>query len=78
MNRDVTDPQSRREFFRSAGRHLLLGAMGIGGFVVTRREGAKPVRQVCHNKSVCCNCGAFEQCRLPAALSAKQSDGEAT
>jgi hypothetical protein len=64
---------SRREFFRSLGRYGVLGALAAGGAVAGRR-GINRSRQKCVNKSVCCNCKAFDDCRLPAALSAKDAD----
>ncbi len=64
--------KSRREFFRSVGRYLTLGLIGAGGGTLAGRALDKD-SQRCVNRSVCCNCAALKGCRLPAALSAKQS-----
>jgi len=63
---------TRREFFRSLGRYITLGAIGAGGGVVASRRGIDPGSHRCINKSVCCSCGVYDGCRLPAALSAKE------
>ena len=67
---------NRREFFRSLGRYMTLGLIGVGGGVLASRRGVNREGQRCRNKSVCCNCGVFSDCRLPAALSAKQHGEE--
>lgn len=64
---------NRREFFRSLCRYLTLGLLGAGGGALAARRTVDRKGQRCINKSVCCKCGAFAGCRLPAALSAKQS-----
>lgn len=66
-------PQSRREFFRSVGRYAVLGIMTTAGALLAKRGGIDRTSQRCTNKGVCCNCGAYKGCRLPAALSAKQA-----
>lgn len=63
-------PIDRREFFRRLGRYSVLGGVAAGGVFVGRR-GVDRTRQICVNKGVCCGCGEFERCRLPAALSEK-------
>jgi len=64
---------NRREFFRSMGRYLTLGLIGAGGGAVAYRKGVDRNEHRCTNRSVCCSCGSFRDCRLPAALSAKQN-----
>jgi len=59
---------NRREFFRSAGRSLLLGVLALGA--LTLRSRSRKV-QTCLNRSVCSTCTVFRDCGLPAALSAK-------
>ena len=73
---DVEKAASRREFFRGLGRYLTLGLIGVGGGAVVRRRGIDRSEHRCTNKSVCCSCGVFSGCRLPAALSAKERAGE--
>lgn len=70
--------ENRRDFFRSIGRYLTLGLIGVGGGAVAARKGTAREGQSCRNKSVCCNCGVFDSCRLPAALSAKQHARDAS
>jgi hypothetical protein len=77
MHADVEHIQSRREFFRRAGRTLVLGAMGMGGALLVRRKQTTLPGQTCINKSICCNCGRVDACGLPAALSAKGATPEA-
>ncbi len=65
--------QNRREFFRSVGRYAVLGIMTTAGVLLAKRGGIDRTTQRCTNKGVCCNCGSYKRCRLPAALSAKQA-----
>lgn len=65
--------QNRREFFRGLGRNAVLAVLGAGGGLLAKR-GLNASEHRCVNKSVCCNCGAYAGCRLPAALSAKQAE----
>ncbi len=64
-----SDRQSRREFFRAAGRHGLLVALTAAAAVLGRRA----LAQRCISTGVCSNCRAFQVCDLPAALSARQA-----
>jgi hypothetical protein len=63
---------NRRDFFRSLGRYATLGLIGVGGGVLASRRGVDRESHRCQNRSVCCSCGVFRSCGLPAALSAKQ------
>ena len=77
---DGKTQENRRDFFRSLGRYAALGLIGVGGGVLASRRGVDREGHRCQNRSVCCNCGVFGDCRLPAALSAKQNgavDGSA-
>ena len=66
---------NRREFFRSLGRYTVLGTIAAVGALVGGRRGIDRAKQRCVNKSVCGNCPTYDECRLPAALTAKQ-EGE--
>ncbi len=71
-----TSSIERREFFRAAARYLVLGAMAAVGILLARRGGIDRRTQRCDRKGVCCGCRVFEDCRLPAALSAKLAEKE--
>jgi hypothetical protein len=62
------DCGNRREFFRTALRYGLAGALTIVASLVRGGRAG----QGCVNKGLCASCGAFETCGLPSALSAKQ------
>jgi len=76
QNPPFDSAQDRREFLRTAGRYAALGTMAAGGALIASRGEIDRDGQVCINKSVCCNCGAYRGCRLPAALSAKEAGME--
>lgn len=64
----------RRSFFTGFGRYFFLVLIGGGSADLIRRyRKLDPEQQRCINKSVCCNCSAFERCVLPAALSARRA-----
>jgi hypothetical protein len=58
---------TRRELLRSAGRLTFLAGLlaGIGALVAKRGE-------ACTNNGICRSCAAFNGCRLPQALSARE------
>jgi hypothetical protein len=62
---------NRREFFKTAGRWLLV--IGLGAMAARLLIG-KPRRagETCVNYWVCRGCTAFQGCGLPQALSARQ------
>jgi hypothetical protein len=64
-----SDTQSRREFFRSAGRHGLLAVLTATAAVLGRRA----LAQRCINQGICSGCRVFAECGLPQALSARQA-----
>ena len=70
----MAESLSRREFFRTAGRAIALGGLGILVFRLLRRGGARrpAAGETCINDGLCRGCPAFAGCGLPAALSAKQ------
>lgn len=64
---------NRREFLRSGVRYALLaGIAAVSAALVVRRDRALP-GQTCINQGICRGCGAFDDCGLPQALSAKQA-----
>jgi hypothetical protein len=68
-NRDA----SRREFLRGGARYTLLTALAAVSATLFRRSGGKLSGQTCVNQGICRGCGAFADCGLPQALSAKQA-----
>jgi hypothetical protein len=68
---DESRKQSRREFLRGVGRAAAAAGLvgGVAGLVAAGR--ARPP-QDCVNNGFCRACGAYEDCALPAALSAKR------
>lgn len=72
MNKNLRQKQSRRQLFRGFLRYTTLGLLGAasGAFAWKRRRLLREGK--CISKGICRGCEAFEQCGLPAALSAKQ------
>lgn len=63
-------PESRREFFRGAARYGLLSLLAAAASLSARKRTLTGQR--CVNRGLCGNCGVFEGCGLPQALSAKR------
>ena len=63
--------ESRREFFRAAGRYGLLAVVGAAAGLAARPRGLNG--QHCVNQGICSSCGIFANCGLPQALSAKRA-----
>ena len=64
---------SRRELFTAVGRYAALGLLtaGAAGIFIKRR---RLVRQgKCINSGTCAGCEILARCRLPRALSAKET-----
>ena len=63
--------KNRRQLLVSGVRAGLLALLGFAGAgaVAKRRRLVKEGK--CINRSLCCDCKVFDDCRLPAALSAK-------
>ena len=72
MRSSMEAAESRREFFRSAGRYFLLVLLA-GAAAATGRN--KPGGQRCINPGICRGCGAFAGCGLPQALAVKRAKG---
>jgi hypothetical protein len=53
------EPQDRREFMRTAFRAAMLGALGLVGAVLFRRQ------QDCAERGGCDGCHASDGCSLP-------------
>jgi len=66
---DATD---RREFLRGGARYALLAGLAAVSAVLVKRRGAGLPGQTCINQGICRGCGAFADCGLPQALSAKE------
>ncbi|MEI6279738.1 MAG: hypothetical protein WCQ16_10220 [Verrucomicrobiae bacterium] len=54
-----TEPKTRREFLRAAARGALLGAVGLIGAVLFRRQ------QDCAARGGCGGCAVSDGCSLP-------------
>ena len=67
------DRANRREFLRGGFRHALLAGVAAVSATLLKRSGGKLSGQSCINQGICRGCGAFEECGLPQALSAKQA-----
>jgi hypothetical protein len=65
----------RRQFFRDGLRYLTLGGLAAVGGKLVARQAARPAGQVCISAGMCRGCGAFEDCGLPQALSAREASG---
>ena len=68
--------KDRRQFFVNGLRAAVLGVVGAatGAAVIKRRRLLREGK--CLNKSICCDCKVFDDCGLPAALSAKAKGGK--
>jgi hypothetical protein len=64
---------NRRDFFRAGARYSCLAVLGAVASLAARKSG--PANQTCINRGLCGTCGAFAQCGLPQALSAKAKRG---
>ena len=65
---------SRRELFRAIGRGAALAAVAAGVWLAWRR-GRSAAGEKCINRGICRGCQAYDDCRLPAALSRKAAEG---
>ena len=63
--------KNRRELLTGGVRAGLLGLIGLagGGAVAKRRRLLHQGK--CFNRGLCCDCNLFDDCGLPAAMSAK-------
>ncbi|MCA1758385.1 MAG: hypothetical protein LC658_01330 [Bacteroidales bacterium] len=62
---------NRKEFFRTGGRILILGAMAATtGYLVVNQK----VDTTCSVSPACQKCGQFVKCELPQAIETKQNE----
>lgn len=69
----ATAAASRREFLRGGLRHVLLAGLAAASATLARNPARRLPGQTCVNQGLCRGCGAFDDCGLPQALSAKQA-----
>ena len=73
MNRPSPNSSaSRRQFLRDGLRYFMLGGLAAVGGRLVARQANRPAGQVCISAGICRGCGAFADCGLPQALSAKE------
>jgi hypothetical protein len=61
---------NRKEFFKTGGRILILGAMAATtGYLVVNEK----VDTTCAVSPACQKCGQFAKCELPQAIETKQA-----
>jgi len=61
----------RKEFFKTGGRFLILGAMAATtGYLVVNQK----VDTTCSVSQACQKCGEFAKCELPQAIETKKTD----
>jgi len=62
---------NRKEFFKTSGRILILGAMAATtGYLVVNQK----VDTTCSVSPACQKCGEFAKCELPQAIETKQAN----
>ncbi len=66
------DAIGRREFIRSCGRSVLVGALALGALRLFIRKQVSLSGQTCVNHGVCAGCRAYRRCGLPQALSRRR------
>ncbi len=72
MSELFNQKQSRREFFRSIGRYLILGGLlGTTGTLVARRKSAS-ASGLPANIEACQKCSFLRKCDQPVAVLAKK------
>lgn len=63
--------KNRRELLAGGVRAGLLGLLGLAGGAAVAKRRRLIKEGKCVNRSLCCDCNVFDDCSLPAALSAK-------
>jgi hypothetical protein len=53
-------------------RYVAAGAMALGVFGTIFKRRKLDAEHVCVERGICAGCSAYEECRLPRALSRKQ------
>ncbi len=70
------DINKRRNFLLSSARLAVMGLFGSMVFGTVRKNKRLIRENKCVNRGLCCNCGVFNDCSLPQALSAKNAQKE--
>ena len=76
MSQHSENPQSRREFLRTAFRGGALAALAAVGVALGRRAWLNRQDHECVNQGVCRGCAALDGCVLPQALSMRQATSQ--
>jgi len=72
MSNPFQQKQSRREFFQSTGRYLILGGLvSTSGVLATKRISASADEKSI-DLSICQTCTFLERCKQPDALQARE------
>ena len=72
MKKSSEKMSSRRELMAKVLRGGMVGLIGAGGGAAVAKRRRLVREGKCINKGVCRGCDVFEECGLPAALSAKE------
>ena len=76
MTENNIEMRDRRRIIQNALRYAVLTVLGFvaGGTIVKKRKLSKEDK--CVNRSICAGCSVYTNCRLPQALSRKQTLSE--
>ena len=76
MAEDKTKTNNRRLLIQKALRYAALAVLGFaaGGAIMKNRKLSREGK--CANRGICTGCGIYKNCRLPQALSKKQTLAE--
>lgn len=72
MKSELKPMQSRRQFFTSAFRYVVLAVLLAAGSAIIAKKRRLVQEGKCINRGICSDCEAFQRCSLPQALSAKE------
>jgi hypothetical protein len=68
--------KSRRELLWAFGRLVALGCLACVGGMAARKKRLPQQGETCRKPSLCHGCRVFHSCKLPQAVSARQSGKE--
>ena len=71
--KDLHTLHERRQMMTGALRYVAAGVMGLGVVGAVFKRHKLDAGHLCINRSICAGCGAYDECRLPKALSRKQA-----